>query len=115
MTVLTAELLSSFATSVTAVATAVTLPPVIYTSDEFLAFERSALFAAEWQCVGLASRIPNVGDYFTTTTNGEQIIVTRAKDNAVHAFSAICQHRGMQVADSKRFQTERPLSISIWR
>ena len=114
MTVLTAELLSSFATSVTDVATAVTLPPVIYTSDEFLAFERSALFAAEWQCVGLASRIPNVGDYFTTTANGEQIIVTRAKDNAVHAFSAICQHRGMQVADDAGNCTKFTCPYHLW-
>ena len=114
MTVLTAELLSSFATSVTDVATAVTLPPEIYTSEEFLAFERSALFAAEWQCVGLASRIPNVGDYFTTTTNGEPIIVTRAKDNAVHAFSAICQHRGMQVADDAGNCTKFTCPYHLW-
>ncbi len=114
MTVLTAELLSSFATSVTDVATAVTLPTEIYTSEEFLAFERSALFAAEWQCVGLASRIPNVGDYFTTTTNGEQIIVTRAKDNAVHAFSAICQHRGMQVADDAGNCTKFTCPYHLW-
>ena len=45
------------------------------------------------------SRIAQVGDYFTTTVNGEPIIVARAKDGSVHAFSAVCQHRGMQVAD----------------
>ena len=33
--------------------------------EEFLAFERDALFAHEWLCVGRASRIPNAGDYFT--------------------------------------------------
>ncbi len=114
MTVLTTELLSSFDTSVTDVATAVTLPPEIYTSDEFLAFERSALFATQWQCVGLASRIPNVGDYFTTTTNGEPIIVTRAKDNSVHAFSSICQHRGMQVADDSGNCTKFTCPYHLW-
>jgi len=59
----------------------------------------SSLFANEWQCVGRASRIPEVGDYFTTTVNGDPIIVARAKDGSVRAFSSICQHRGMQVAD----------------
>ena len=97
--VLTDRLLASFDSSVTDVSTAETLPPVIYTSEEFLAFERDAVFATSWQCVGLASRIPNVGDYFTTTVNGEPIIITRAKDGEVHAFSSVCQHRGMTVAE----------------
>ena len=56
--VLTAELLASFAASITDVATAVTLPREIYTEDEFLAFEREALFAHDWLCVGRAARIP---------------------------------------------------------
>src|SRR3954454_18877355 len=99
MTVLTDELLQSFDASIADVAEAVTMPPEIYTSEEFLAFERSALFASEWMCVGRASRIPNIGDYFTTRVNDEPIIVTRAKDSSVHAFSAVCQHRGMQVVD----------------
>jgi phenylpropionate dioxygenase-like ring-hydroxylating dioxygenase large terminal subunit len=95
MTMLTNELLTSFDASTTDYATAITMPPEIYTSEEFLEFEREAIFATQWQCVGVASRIPEPGDYFTTTTgNGEQIIVARAKDGEVHAFSSICQHRG---------------------
>jgi phenylpropionate dioxygenase-like ring-hydroxylating dioxygenase large terminal subunit len=98
---LTDALLASFDESIAAFETARTMPSAVYTSEEFLAFEREAVFAREWLCVGRASRIPAVGDYFTTTVNGEPIIVTRAKDAAVHAFSAICQHRGMQVADDE--------------
>ena len=97
--ILNAELLEQFDASIADVADALTMPPAIYTSAEFLAFEQRALFAAEWLCVGRSSRIPGVGDYFTTTVNDEQIIVSRAKDATVRAFSAICQHRGMQVAD----------------
>ena len=95
--ILTDELLASFDASTVDVAHALTMPPAIYTEEEFLAFERQAIFANEWLCVGRASRIPNVGDYFTTTVNEERIIVSRAKDGEVHAFSSICQHRGMQV------------------
>ena len=98
MSMFNADLLASFAASVTDVSTAITMPPEIYTSAEFLDFERRALFANEWLCVGRASRIPNIGDYFTTTVNDEPIIVSRAKDSSVRAFSSICQHRGMQVA-----------------
>ncbi len=114
MTVLTNELLSSFADSITDVASAHTMPPEIYTSEEFLAFERQAVFASQWQCVGRASRIPNVGDYFTTTVNDERVIVSRAKDGSIHAFSSVCQHRGMQVANDEGNCTKFTCPYHLW-
>ncbi|MEO8692613.1 MAG: aromatic ring-hydroxylating dioxygenase subunit alpha [Acidimicrobiales bacterium] len=99
MTVLTDDLLQSFAASIADVSSAVTMPPVIYTSVEFMAFEKRALFDHEWLCVGLAGSIAQPGDYFTCTINDEPIIVARGKDGSISAFSAICQHRGMQVVD----------------
>lgn len=114
MSVLTDDLLSSFDASITDFSTAITMPPVIYTSEEFLEFEREALFAHEWQCVGRADRIPQVGDYFTTTANGDPIIVARAKDGSVRAFSSICQHRGMQVADDSGNCTKFTCPYHMW-
>ena len=114
MTILTAELLDSFDASIADVTIAITMPPEIYTSEEFLRFERDAVFAREWQCVGRASRIPNIGDYFTTTANAEPIIVTRAKDREIHAFSAICQHRGMQVVDDEGNCTKFTCPYHLW-
>ena len=114
MTILTDDLLASFDASVTDYTTAVTLPPEIYTSEEFLSFERDAVFARHWLCVGRTSRIPNVGDYFTTTVNDEPIIVTRAKDGGVHAFSAVCQHRGMTVAEGEGNCTKFTCLYHLW-
>ncbi len=114
MTILTAALLDSFDASIADVTTAITMPPEIYTSEEFLRFERDAVFAREWQCVGRASRIPNAGDYFTTTVNAEPIIVTRAKNGEIHAFSAICQHRGMQVVDDEGNCTKFTCPYHLW-
>jgi phenylpropionate dioxygenase-like ring-hydroxylating dioxygenase large terminal subunit len=111
---LTPELLASFDRSVVDVAAAVTMPPEIYTSPEFLDFERRAVFANEWLCVGRSSRIPNVGDYYAATVNNEQIIVCRAKDGSVHAFSAICQHRGMQVADDTGNCSKFTCAYHLW-
>ena len=54
---------------------------MIYTSDEFMGFEKRALFDHEWLCVGVASRVPNAGDYFTCTVNDE-------------AISHLCLHGG---------------------
>lgn len=97
--VLTADLLASFDESIVDVDKACTLPPVCYTAPEFLDFERRALFDHDWLCVGRVERIPNPGDYFTATVNNERLIIARAKDGVIHAFSAICQHRGMQIVD----------------
>ncbi|MBI5088273.1 MAG: Rieske (2Fe-2S) protein, partial [Actinobacteria bacterium] len=114
MTILTDDLLASFDASIADVAKALTMPPEIYTSEEFLAFERDAIFAREWLCVGRSSTIPNTGDYFTTTANGEPIIVARAKDGTVRAFSSICQHRGMQIADDAGNCTKFTCPYHLW-
>jgi phenylpropionate dioxygenase-like ring-hydroxylating dioxygenase large terminal subunit len=97
--ILTDDLLASFDASVTDVASACTLPVDCYITEEFLDFERRALFAHEWLCVGRASRIPNNGDYFTTRLAGEGVIVARGKDGVIRAFSSVCQHRAMEVVE----------------
>jgi phenylpropionate dioxygenase-like ring-hydroxylating dioxygenase large terminal subunit len=93
------ELLAELSASVTDVATAATLPAELYTSPDVLAFEREALFARQWLCVGRLERIPNPGDWFTTIVCDEPIVVVRDKHGAVNALSAVCQHRAMQVCD----------------
>lgn len=93
------DLLESLDASTQDVATAITLPPEVYTSPEVLAFERDALYAKEWLCAGRAERIPNPGDWFTVTICDEPIIVVRDKAGQVNALSAVCQHRAMQVCD----------------
>ncbi|MEZ5251853.1 MAG: Rieske 2Fe-2S domain-containing protein [Ilumatobacteraceae bacterium] len=60
-------------------------------------------------------RIPDVGDYFTTTIgNGEHIIVARAKDGEVHAYSSVCQHRGMQIVDDAGSCTKFTCPYHMW-
>lgn len=101
MTILSPDLLAGFEASVNDVARATALPPEIYTSEEFLAFEKEAVFSREWLCVGRAERIPDPGDWFTVTLVDEPLIVTRDKDGQVRCLSAVCQHRAMQVCDGE--------------
>ena len=75
MTILTTELLDSFEISISGFADSQTLPPEIYTSEEFLDFERRSIFDHEWLCIGLANSIPEPGDWFTKNLNGEPLIV----------------------------------------
>ena len=82
-------------------------PRDLHVATSSSAFEREALFAHEWLCVGRASRIPERrATTSRATVNDEPIIVARGKDGEVRAFSAICQHRGMQVG-RRRGQLQR--------
>ena len=99
MNMFTQELLDSFESSVVPQPEADTLPAVVYTSEEFLDFEREAIFDHEWLCVGLASRIPDVGDWFTVDVNDERLIITRDKGGEVRALSSVCQHRAQAICE----------------
>ncbi|MEK9837473.1 MAG: aromatic ring-hydroxylating dioxygenase subunit alpha [Ilumatobacter sp.] len=98
---MTEELLASLEASSQGVAEAVTLPPALYTSEEVLEFERDAIYAREWLCVGRAERIPEPGDWFTVNIAREPIIVVRDKEGDIRAMSAVCQHRAMQVCEGE--------------
>ena len=75
---------------------AVGLPPACYTSADFYAFEKAAVFDTEWLCVGRSSQIPEPGDYFTATLLGtEPVIVVRNRDGRTNVMSSICRHRAM--------------------
>ncbi len=57
MTLFNDETLAALDSSTSDVAHAETLPPEIYTSAEFLEFEREAVFMKEWLAVGRAERL----------------------------------------------------------
>ncbi|WP_404478273.1 aromatic ring-hydroxylating dioxygenase subunit alpha [Novosphingobium sp. BL-52-GroH] len=78
---------------------AVTLPPECYTGTDFYEFEKEALYFNEWQCVGRESWIAEPGEFFTTRTVNEPIIVARNLTGEINAMSAVCQHRAMLVAE----------------
>ncbi|GAN55771.1 aromatic ring-hydroxylating oxygenase subunit alpha [Tanticharoenia sakaeratensis] len=75
------------------------LPPLCYTSAEFYEFEKDAVFAREWLCVGRDSWAPEPGSYFTSFIADEPIVVARGRDGVLRAMSSVCQHRGMLVAE----------------
>lgn len=81
------------------IATSRTLPPACYTDHDFYRFEQEALFNHEWLCVGREDQVKTAGDYFTTQIIDEPILITRTRDGALKAMSAVCQHRAMLVAE----------------
>ena len=99
MTILTDELLASFDESVGPVNESRLLPPSLYTSPEFYEFEREAIFTKEWICVGRVDQLKEPGDYRSITIAGEPLIVTKDENGELHVLSAVCQHRGMVLAE----------------
>lgn len=89
----------SMSSSVVDLAAAESLPPACYVSEEFFGFEKETLFFKEWLCVGRESWVKEPGDFFTATHVGEPLVITRTQEGEIAAMSAVCQHRGMLVAE----------------
>ncbi|MEO6835645.1 MAG: aromatic ring-hydroxylating dioxygenase subunit alpha [Candidatus Tumulicola sp.] len=95
---------------------ATTLPASWYISPENFVNERERVFARKWICVGRSEAIESPGDFFTTEPAGENLIVTRDRDGAVHAFYNVCRHRGTRIcqAASGHFQGSIQCSYHAW-
>ncbi len=89
----------SLSSSVLDVAEAESLPPACYTDAAFYAFEKQAVFDHEWLCVGREDWVRAPGDFFTCHIIDEPIVVARTRGGEIAAMSAVCQHRGMLVAE----------------
>ena len=71
-----------------------TMPPEFYTSETQFEQEKERLFRSQWICLGRVQQIPRPGDYFTTTTINEPLIVVRTKPDEIAVLSNVCRHRG---------------------
>lgn len=80
------------------VARAATIPARWYVDPSFLQLEQERIFARTWQPVGYAASVANTGDYFACEVQGEPIVVARAKDGILRAFSNVCRHRASIIA-----------------
>jgi phenylpropionate dioxygenase-like ring-hydroxylating dioxygenase large terminal subunit len=76
------------------VAEARVLPGGAYTSEEFFAFEKEAIFDKEWLVVAHENEIPTPGDQLDLVVMGEPIVVLRDTSGEVRCYSAVCRHRG---------------------
>jgi phenylpropionate dioxygenase-like ring-hydroxylating dioxygenase large terminal subunit len=77
----------------TDLAAAATIPSGWYRDPGVLALEQDRIFARTWQLVGHSEQVALPGDYFTCAVADEPLVVTRADDGSLHAFSNVCRHR----------------------
>jgi phenylpropionate dioxygenase-like ring-hydroxylating dioxygenase large terminal subunit len=70
------------------------LPRWCYTSVAFFEFERKAVFARNWVCVGRTDQLTDPGDCLSVSVADEPLIVTRTTAGEIRAMAAVCRHRG---------------------
>ena len=76
-----------------------TLPPDAYTSAAVFEKERETLFSTGWLCVGREEQFAQAGDFRCIDLPAQPIVVVRGHDDEIRAFSRVCLHRAMPVAE----------------
>ena len=74
-----------------------TLPAWTYHDPEFFEAEIARLIRPSWQIVCHESDIAERGDFHTIDYAGESVVVIRARDGALGAFTNVCRHRGFRL------------------
>lgn len=93
---------------------ATVMPAGYYTSDDFMQLEAEHIFRKDWVCLGRADELKEPGDYYTTELIGEQLLITRGKDNSIRVLSNVCRHRGNMVASGKGKKSRFSCSYHAW-
>ena len=96
------------------VARASTIPARWYTDPSFLELEQERIFTRTWQAVGHAASVANPGDYLACEVQGEPIVVARAKDGILRAFSNVCRHRASIIASGSGSATVLRCPYHAW-
>lgn len=73
------------------------LPNHCYTDPAFLDYERAALFARTWTCIGTASSLPRKGYAKPVDMLGVPLVMVRDHDGEVHVYHNVCSHRGVKL------------------
>ncbi|MEQ9643365.1 MAG: SRPBCC family protein [Alphaproteobacteria bacterium] len=73
------------------------LPNEAYTGDAYAIYERDAVLARTWTCIGMAAQVPNPGDVRPVSLLGLPLILLRDHDGRIKVFHNVCSHRGMEL------------------
>jgi Rieske 2Fe-2S family protein len=86
-----------------------TLPASWFYDPVHYGREVRAIWQRDWICVGREEDWPQSGDFQRLRIGGQQIVVTRAEDGALHAWHNTCRHRGSVLCetDTGRFEQGR--------
>jgi anthranilate 1,2-dioxygenase large subunit len=73
------------------------IPDWVYTDQGVYEREVERIFHGRtWNYVALEAEIPNAGDFIRSNVGPTPVVVSRAKDGAVHVFENRCTHRAAE-------------------
>jgi choline monooxygenase len=81
------------------VASAKTPPSSWYTSTALGERENETVFQRNWQVVGGADQVAEVGAYLTAKIGPEPVVVVRDEGGVLRGFINVCQHHGARLVD----------------
>jgi choline monooxygenase len=73
------------------------LEPRYYRDPAITELEERRIFARSWQLVSHEARLPNPGDYVTSTAGSQPVLVLRDERGELRAFRNVCRHRGSRL------------------
>src|SRR5271156_3490082 len=77
------------------------MPAGLYCSEDIYRLEQERIFHRSWLCAGRAAEIPKVGDYLTFSIAEQPLLLVRGVDQEIRAFSNVCLHRMMILAEGR--------------
>lgn len=79
----------------------------VFSASEIYEQEKRQIFGRNWIYLTHESQIPNEGDYVLAYIAETSIIVSRSKNNEIHASINSCAHRGLPIARADRGNAKR--------
>lgn len=73
------------------------LPNVCYTDADCRIFERDAVLARTWVCIGFADDLPRPGAVLPVDFMGWPLLIARGNDDVLRVFHNVCSHRGLRL------------------
>jgi phenylpropionate dioxygenase-like ring-hydroxylating dioxygenase large terminal subunit len=69
----------------------------IFVDEDVYQREQEQVFARSWLFIGHETQVQKPGDYFVSCMGEESVILSRDREDRIHAFLNSCRHRGMRV------------------
>ncbi len=78
------------------------VPYETYTDEALYALEQKKLFQGPvWNFLGLATEVPNIGDFKTASVGDTPVVLVRSAENQFSSFINRCAHRGATLCFEK--------------
>jgi len=88
------------------------VPFWLHHDEEIYALEMERIFRGPaWSYLCLEAELPNPGDFRTTWVGDTPVVVSRARDNVIHAFVNRCSHRGAMIVRELRGNADRHVCL----